>query len=77
MKCNICPLFHQWDTENDHGSDCAIFGDGWDSPFQYEDKEGTTVGCYLDKHYIVKVEKKRDEYYALLAEHFVRDEGKS
>ena len=48
----------------------SLFGDGWDSPFQYEDKEGTIVGCYLDKHFIDKADAERDEYYASMAEHF-------
>ena len=54
MKCVRCPLYHEWNNESDKGEACAIFGDGWDSPFQYEDKEGTTVGCYLDRHLIPK-----------------------
>ena len=41
-------MYHYWNNESDKGEACAIFGDGWDSPFQYEDKEGTVVGCYLD-----------------------------
>lgn len=56
MKCNNCPLYHYWNTESDRCEECAIFGDGWDSPFQYEDKDGATVGCYLDRHFIEKVD---------------------
>lgn len=48
--------------------------DGWDSPFQYEDKEGTVVGCYLDKHFIDKADAERDEYYASMAQHYIDDE---
>ena len=68
MKCCRCPLYHYWSNESDRGEECAIFGDGWDSPFQYEDKEGTTVGCYLDRHFIEKADAERDEYYASMAE---------
>ncbi len=41
MKCNKCPMYHYWNNESDRDEACGIFGDGWDSPFQYEDKEGT------------------------------------
>lgn len=72
MKCCRCPLYHYWSNESDRGEACAIFGDGWDSPFQYEDREGTIIGCYLDRHYIVKVDSERDEYYASMAESMAR-----
>ena len=68
MKCCRCPLYHYWSNESDRGESCAIFGDGWDSPFQYEDKEGTIIGCYLDRHFIEKADAERDEYYASMAE---------
>jgi len=68
MKCCRCPLYHYWSNESDRGEACAIFGDGWDSPFQYEDKEGTIIGCYLDRHFIEKADAERDEYYASMAE---------
>ena len=74
MRCSKCPMYHYWNNESDKGEACAIFGDGWDSPFQYEDKEGTIVGCYLDKHYIDKADAERDEYYASMAQHFIDDE---
>lgn len=72
MKCCRCPLYHYWSNESDRGEDCAIFGDGWDSPFQYEDKEGTIIGCYLDRHFIEKADAERDEYYASMAESMAR-----
>ena len=75
MKCCRCPLYHYWNNESDRGESCAIFGDGWDSPFQYEDKEGTTVGCYLDRHFIEKADAERDEYYESMAESIARDLG--
>ena len=64
MRCNICPLFSSWNNESDRGEACAIFGDGWDSRFQYENKEGTeVVGCYIEKAYIKKVEKEMMAHY--------------
>ena len=72
MKCCRCPLYHYWSNESDRGESCAIFGDGWDSPFQYEDKEGTIIGCYLDRHFIEKADAERDEYYASMAESMAR-----
>lgn len=75
MKCCRCPLYHYWSNESDRGEECAIFGDGWDSPFQYEDKDGTTVGCYLDRHFIERADAERDEYYATMAESIMRGES--
>lgn len=74
MRCSKCPMYHYWNNESDKGEACAIFGDGWDSQFQYEDKEGTTVGCYLDKHFIDKADAERDEYYESMAQHFIDDD---
>ena len=59
MKCAGCPLFTSWNNESDCGEACGLFGDGWDSPFQYEDKDGNIVGCYIDRHFI----EKTDEAY--------------
>lgn len=56
MKCRKCPLYSCWSNENDRGERCGLFGDGWDSQFQYEDKEGAIVGCYIDRHYIKKAD---------------------
>ena len=74
MRCDICPLFSSWDNESDKGEACAIFGDGWDSRFQYEDKEGTIVGCYIDKHYVKKVEAEIDRHYEAMAQYFAEEE---
>lgn len=52
MKCNKCPLYMSWNTESDKGEACGLFGDSWDSEFQYENKEGCVVGCYIDRHFI-------------------------
>ena len=62
MKCNKCPMYHYWSNESDRGEECAIFGDGWDSPFQYEDKDGDIVGCYIDRHFIEKTDEKYQEH---------------
>lgn len=59
MRCAGCPLFTSWNNESDRGEACGLFGDGWDSRFQYEDKDGNIVGCYIDRHFI----KKADEAY--------------
>ena len=56
MKCSKCPLYSCWSNESDRGESCGLFGDAWDSQFQYEDKEGTIVGCYIDRHYIEKAD---------------------
>ena len=59
MKCDNCPLFTWWNNESDKGESCGLFGDGWDNHLQYDDKDGTIIGCYVDRHYIKKVD---DEY---------------
>ena len=58
MKCACCPLFTSWNNESDQGEACGLFGDGWNSPFQYEDNEGTIVGCYIDRHFIEKTDRE-------------------
>lgn len=75
MRCNICPLFECWNNENDSGEACAIFGDAWDSRFQYEDKHGTIIGCYIEKAYINKVEKEIEEHYDKMAEDFANEQN--
>ena len=67
MKCNKCPLYSSWSNESDSGEACAIFGDAWDSQFQYEDKHGDVIGCYIEKAYINKVEKGISEHYDEMA----------
>ena len=68
MKCANCPLFSSWNNESDRGENCGLFGDGWDSDFQYEDKEGAIVGCYIDRHFIEKVDAKYVEQQHSAAE---------
>ena len=62
MKCFGCPLFTSWNNESDCGEACVLFGDAWDSPFQYEDKDGTIVGCYIDRHFIEKTDREFEEH---------------
>lgn len=62
MKCYKCPLFSSWNNEADKGECCGLFGDSWDNPLQYEDKEGTIQGCYVDKHYIDIVDRRYNDY---------------
>lgn len=64
MRCAGCPLYSSWSNESDSGEACGLFGDGWDSPFQYEDKIGNIIGCYIDRHYIKKVDEEIAEHYA-------------
>lgn len=59
MKCANCPLYAWWNNESDKGEACGIFGDGWDNQLQYEDKTGRIVGCYVDRHYIEKVDERK------------------
>ena len=67
MKCRRCPLYHSWSNESDRGESCGLFGDGWDNDLQYEDKEGCTVGCYVDRHYIENVDRRYLEHLDLEA----------
>ena len=70
MQCNICPLYHYVNNENGTGASCDIFGDGWDSKFQYE-RNKQVWGCYIEKVYIRKVEKERDDYYESMAQEMI------
>lgn len=62
MKCAKCPLFKSWSNESDRGESCGLFGDAWDNDLQYEDGAGCIVGCFVDRHYIEKVNKRYMEY---------------
>lgn len=62
MRCENCPLFSSWNNESDKGESCGLFGDAWDNQFQYEDKEGNIVGCYIDRHYIKQTEENYEEH---------------
>ena len=62
MRCARCPLFHTSETGHSTEDSCAIFGDSWNSQFQYEDKDlSMIVGCYIEKAYI-------DKFYAAISE---------
>lgn len=62
MKCAKFPLFKSWNNESDRGESCGLFGDAWDNDLQYEDGDGRIVGCYVDRNYIEKVNKRYMEY---------------
>ena len=62
MKCAKCPLFTSWNNESDRGESCGLFGDSWDNVLQYEDKEGAIQGCYVDKHFIEKMDREFVEH---------------
>lgn len=64
MKCARCPLFTSWNNESDRGEACKLFGDSWDSPLQYEDNEGTIVGCYVDRHFIERADREYEDHLA-------------
>lgn len=73
MRCAYCPLYSSWNTENDSGESCAIFGDAWDSDFQYTDKHGTVQGCYLEKCYIRKVDQRICDEYSKMADSYKKE----
>ena len=58
MKCSKCPLFHSWNNGFDKGESCGLFGDEWDNDLQYEDGAGCVVGCYVDRHFIEKADRR-------------------
>lgn len=67
MRCAKCPLYSSWSNESDSGENCGLFGDSWDNALQYEDDVGNIQGCYVDRHFIEKIEKAHDEYIAKMA----------
>ena len=76
MKCANCPLFISWNTENDRGEACGIFGDAWDNAFQYEDKNRNVVGCYIDRHFIEKRDAEYEKELERRVEYFLEQEEK-
>lgn len=62
MRCAKCPLYSSWNNESDRGENCGLFGDSWDNALQYEDKEGNVQGCYVDRHYIEKADRRYLEH---------------
>lgn len=75
MKCNKCPLYSFWNNENDKGEECKIFGDSWDSPFQYYNDEGAIIGCYIEKAFIDKVELRIEQEYLAYADYMMKQKG--
>ena len=76
MRCARCPLYTWWNNESDKGESCGLFGDSWDSPLQYEDKNGTTIGCYVDKHYIEKADSEYQKHLEQEADAWLEQEGR-
>lgn len=77
MRCGNCPLFSSWNNENGAGESCAIFGDDWGNDFQYEDKRGTIIGCYLERAYIKKFEKRIEESREAYVNRFLKEQNRS
>lgn len=74
MKCANCPLFSWWNNENGKGESCGLFGDSWDSRFLQYTGEGEITGCYIEKAYIDKVDKRIEEYLAFV-EYMLKQKG--
>lgn len=75
MKCARCPLFRSWNNESDKGEACGLFGDAWDSMFQYEDKIGNIVGCYIDRHFIEQADRRYLEHLEEVVTSFLEDDS--
>lgn len=75
MRCANCPLFSWWNNENDKGESCGLFGDSWDSCFQYEDKDGSIVGCYIEKAFIDKAEKRIEQEHEAYVNYMLNQKG--
>ena len=75
MKCNKCPLYSSWNNENDKGEECKIFGDSWDSPFQYYNDEGAITGCYIEKAFIDKVELRIEQECLAYVDYMLNQKG--
>ena len=74
MECYNCPLFSSWNTENDRGEQCGLFGDSWDNPLQYENADGEVIGCYVDRHYIEKRDAEYCKYLEEMTQAYWEDE---
>lgn len=70
MRCVKCPLYSSWSNESDSGENCGLFGDSWDNALQYEDDVGNIKGCYVDRHFIEKVDREYDEHLAAMSESY-------
>lgn len=69
MKCYKCPLFGDITGEEV----CGLFGDDWSNKLQYEDKHGTTIGCYVERCFIELFAKKRDEEFTDMVDQMEQD----
>ena len=69
MKCYKCPLFGGITGEEV----CGLFGDDWSNKLQYEDKHGTTIGCYVERCFIERFAKRRDEEFEDMVEKMEED----
>lgn len=67
MRCAKCPLYAVYESEDECYEVCGMFGDGWDDRLQYEDKDGTTIGCYVEKAYILNRAKQIDEQTEMMS----------
>lgn len=76
MKCANCPLHIRWDNENDRGESCGLFGDTWDAPFLYLDKEGNIGGCYIDRHFIKHIKDDYMKELDMRVQYFLEEELK-
>lgn len=74
MKCANCPLFTSWNNESDSGEDCGLFGDSWDNAFQYEDKDGNIVGCYIDRNFILRRDAEYEAELERRVQYFLEEE---
>ena len=69
MKCYKCPLFGDITGEEV----CGLFGADWSNKLQYEDKHGTTIGCYVERCFIERFAKRRDEEFTDMVEAMEED----
>ena len=75
MKCVNCPLFSSWSEGYDDGIDfCNLFGDAWDNTFQYKDKDGAVIGCYIERHYIERRDREYLEHLEQMAKAYEENE---
>ena len=69
MKCYKCPLFGDITGEEV----CGLFGDDWENNLQYEDKHGTTIGCYVERCFIERFAKQRDKDFSDMVDQMEQD----
>jgi hypothetical protein len=52
---------------------CGLFGDDWENKLQYEDKHGTTIGCYVERCFIERFAKERDKDFSDMVDKMEED----